>query len=142
MYKNSNHHWYKILQRKHQTANFWNILFSPQPMSITAVSVRRLNTCHKVIPGSQLTDEGLVERLAEIRWVVVCVGNSHGDTDITAEGRVSAVRRSDNEIVALDEFIVKPACHEYQSAVTVNVEVVGAVVDVGLDLVTHNRVLL
>lgn len=99
-------------------------------MSITNVSVRSLNTRHKVILGSKLTDKGLIQGLAEIRWVVVCIGNSHGHANITAEGRVSTVCCSDNEVVALDELIVKPACHEYQSAVTVNVEVVGAVVDV------------
>jgi len=83
-----------------------------------------------VPPGSQLADKGLVQRLAEIRRVVVCIGYSHSDTNITAEGRVSTICRPDNEVVALDELIVEQACREYQSAVTVNVEVVGAVVDV------------
>lgn len=99
-------------------------------MSVTDVSIRRLNTSHKVPSGSQLADKGLVQRLAEIRWVVVCVSNSHSDTNIAAEGRVSTVRRSDNEVVALDELIVEQACREYQSAGTVDVEVVAAVVDV------------
>lgn len=99
-------------------------------MSITDVSVRRLNTSHEVSSGSQLADKGLVQRLAEIRWVVVRVSNGHSDTNITAEGRVSTVRRSDNEVVALDELIVEQTCREYEAAATVDVEVVGAVVDV------------
>jgi len=81
--------------------------------------------------GRQLADKGLVQRVAEIRRVVVGVRDRHRDADIATEGRVSAVRRSDGEVVALDELIVEEACHEYQAAVAVDVEVVGAVVDVG-----------
>lgn len=83
-----------------------------------------------MVSWSQLTDKGLIQHLAEVRRVVVCVCYSHGDTNVTAEGRVSTVCRSDNEVVSLDEFIIQPACHEHQSTVTVNVEVVSAVVDV------------
>lgn len=115
---------------KHNELNNFIKHLLPQPLSITDVSIRRLDTSHKVPWGSQLADKGLIQRLAEIRWVVVCVSNSHSDTNITAEGRVSTVQRSDNEVVALDELIVEQACHEYQSAVTVNVEEVGAVVNV------------
>lgn len=116
--------------------------FSPQPLSITDVSIWRLNASHKVSSRSQLADKGLVQRLAEIRWIVVCVSNSRRDANVTVEGRVSAVCRSDNEVVALDELIVKQACQEYHSTVTVNVEIVCAVVDVRYDLVTHNSILL
>lgn len=111
-------------------------------MSITGVSIRRLNTRHEVSSWSQLAHVGLVQRLAEIRWVVVRIGNNHGDTNIAAEGRVPTVSRPHNEVVALDELVVKQACREYQSTVTVYVEVVGAVVDVRLDLVTHHCVSL
>lgn len=100
-------------------------------MSIADVGVGRLNTSHEVSAGSQLTDIGLVHGLAEIRRVVVCVGNNHVDTDVSAEGRVSAVRRPHDEVVALDELVVQQACREYQPAFTVNVEVVAAVVDIG-----------
>lgn len=80
--------------------------------------------------GSQLADKGLVQHLAEIRWVVIGVSYSHRDSNIAAKGRVSAVRRPDNEVVALDELIVEQTCRVYQPAVTVDAEVVGAVVDV------------
>lgn len=118
------------LQIKHtHTHNFLKLL-SPQPVRIADVSIRRLNTSHKLPKGSQLADKGLVQRSAEIRRVVVCVRNRHGDTDITAEGGLSAVRGSDDEVVALGELIVQQAGRVYQSALAVNVEVVGAVVDV------------
>lgn len=90
-----------------------------------------------MIAGSQLADEGLVQGLAEIGRVVVCVGNFHCDADVAAEGRVPGVRGSDDEVVALEEFVVKAACHEYEPAVAVDVEVVGAVVDVGQNLVAY-----
>ncbi len=112
------------------TRLFETSLFSPEPLSITDVSIRRLNTSHKVSSGSQLADEGLIQHLAEIRRVVVRVSDGDGDTHIAAEGRVPAVRRSDDKVVALDELIVEQACREYQPAVTVDVEEIGAVVDV------------
>ena len=128
--------------KKKTPTTFRKAFFSPQPLCVTDVSIRRLNTSHKVSPGSQLADKGLVQRLAEIGWVVVCVSYSHGDTDITAKARVSAVCRSDNEVVPLDELIVEQASCEYQAAVYVDEKVVCAVVDVREDLVTHNGVLL
>lgn len=83
-----------------------------------------------MISGGQLADEGLVQRLAEIGWVVVCVGDSHRHADIAAEGGLCAVRRPDDEVVALDKLIVEPTRHEYQAAAAVHVEVIGAVVNV------------
>lgn len=114
----------------------------PQPICITDVSIRRLNTGHKVSPRSQLAHISLIQRLAEVRWVVVCVSNNYSDTDITAEGRVPTVCCSNDEVVALGELIVEHACSEHQTAVTVDVEVVSAVVDVRQDLVSHHSVLL
>lgn len=81
-------------------------------------------------PGSQVADKRLVQHLTEIRRVVVCVGDNHSDTNIAAQGRVSAVSCPDNEVVALHELIVEHASREYQSPVAVDLEVVSAVVDV------------
>lgn len=80
--------------------------------------------------GSQLADKGLVQNLAEIRWVVIGVSYSNRDSNITAKGGLAAVRRPDDEVVALDELVVQQTCGVYQSVVTVDAEVVGAVVDV------------
>ena len=102
----------------------------PQPLSITDVGVRSLDTSHEVSSGSELADEGLVQRLAEVGWIVVGVGDAHGDADVAAEGRVPAVRRLDDEVVSLDELVVEQARREDQAAAAVDVEVVAAVVDV------------
>lgn len=102
----------------------------PQPLGIAGVAIRRLNTSHKVSPWSQLADKGLVHTLAKIRGVVTGVSNSHSDTDITAESRVPAVCRPDDEVVALDQLVVERAWREYQPAAAVDVEEVAAVVNI------------
>lgn len=95
-----------------------------------------------MISGGQLADKGLIKRLAEVGWVVVCVCDDHRHADVAAEGGVAVVRHSDDEVVALDELVVESVRHEYQTAAAVHVEVVGAVVKVRKDLVAHDGVLL
>lgn len=94
-----------------------------------------------MIPRRQLADEGLVQSLAEVGRVVVGVGHFHRHADVAAEGGIPAVGRSDDEVVSLEELVVEAARHEDEAAAAVNVEVLGAVVDVGKNLVAYDGVL-